>query len=562
MAWNTGPVLAVGVMDGRTCKDSLGRIYVVGGTDGAGNPLATVQRFDPNTSTWTELEPMIDIRWQHQIVCLSNDHVVAIGGGTGFPVAINKVEEYDPDTDIWTALPNLPAKLRFHTAVRDDDDNIWVAGGYNDDLAGAAAYSDALYKYNGTSWETKATFDIGRFDHAMGIGNGKLVVAGGEADFQTEDSTRVYNIAGDTWDAGPTMAGARRGMRTVTDVDGNLYLLAGHLATYLPTAERFNTATETIESLPDMAGARGLHAAAMDAQGRVLVLGGTDNSGVPYLDTVERYDPELDAWESLEDMIYATFRVMAEFDGDDLHVIGGTIIDLTDFDPVELGTTFTEYINTPTTPPGGGGEDDDMGQYTPQVWEDGEEGGTPLSAERLNILEQGVAGVLEPDKNNSYLRYWDSASVVTISAGSFGSVADMLDTDSPTGDPSAWAEWNATGISGDFGVRLLEAGWYKTEATLRLTGAAVGKYFSWGLKYYVPAGFGGSTGAIDIQNRRTYFQGVGVTMEHQVTDVAYFPGPIGPNPADSSHILLAQAYNDATTSVDVSNIWINVWKIG
>lgn len=31
--------------------------------------------------------------------------------------------------------------------------------------------------------------------------------------------------------------------------------------------------------------------------------------------------------------------------------------------------------------------------YEPQVWADGAEGGTPLSAERLNRIEQGIAGV-------------------------------------------------------------------------------------------------------------------------------------------------------------------------
>lgn len=31
--------------------------------------------------------------------------------------------------------------------------------------------------------------------------------------------------------------------------------------------------------------------------------------------------------------------------------------------------------------------------YEPQVWADGAEGGTPLSAERLNHIEQGIAGV-------------------------------------------------------------------------------------------------------------------------------------------------------------------------
>lgn len=31
--------------------------------------------------------------------------------------------------------------------------------------------------------------------------------------------------------------------------------------------------------------------------------------------------------------------------------------------------------------------------YEPQVWEDGEEGGTPITAERLNHIEQGIAEI-------------------------------------------------------------------------------------------------------------------------------------------------------------------------
>ena len=35
--------------------------------------------------------------------------------------------------------------------------------------------------------------------------------------------------------------------------------------------------------------------------------------------------------------------------------------------------------------------------YTPFEWADGEEGGTPITAERLNHIENGIAGVeLEP----------------------------------------------------------------------------------------------------------------------------------------------------------------------
>lgn len=197
--------------------------------------------------------------------------------------------------------------------------------------------------------------------------------------------------------------------------------------------------------------------------------------------------------------------------------------------------------------------------YTKQTWVNGRGGGTPLNATRLNYIENGIeaASGASFDATNTFRRRWLSADVVTIDAGNQVGVTSMLDDDSSTGDPSDWAEWS-TDLGG---VKLLQPGWYKTEAFIQLTGAAVGKYFNWNIQYFVPAGYGGNT-SLDVHRARTYYQGVGVVMKRLINDVSYFPDKTGVLASQHSHILVSEVFNNATTDVDVDDIGIAVWKIG
>lgn len=76
--------------------------------------------------------------------------------------------------------------------------------------------------------------------------------------------------------------------------------------------------------------------------------------------------------------------------------------------------------------------------YEPQVWADGAEGGTPLSAVRLNRIEQGIAGVeLTPGPEGP-----KGAKGDTGAAGSDGA----------KGDTGAAGSDGAKGAKGDTGA--------------------------------------------------------------------------------------------------------------
>ena len=77
------------------------KIYVTGGRDGRfdGQNLSSVDCYDPDTNTWSQMANMNIARRGH---CLVNMHerLCAIGG---YP-DIDSMEVYDPDSNTWTLL--------------------------------------------------------------------------------------------------------------------------------------------------------------------------------------------------------------------------------------------------------------------------------------------------------------------------------------------------------------------------------------------------------------------------------------------------------------------------
>ena len=72
------------------------KIYVTGGY--AGQPMSSVDCYDPDTNTWSQMADMNFARWGHSLVSLQG-RLYAIGGWK-----VDSVEVYDPDHNTWTLL--------------------------------------------------------------------------------------------------------------------------------------------------------------------------------------------------------------------------------------------------------------------------------------------------------------------------------------------------------------------------------------------------------------------------------------------------------------------------
>ena len=77
---------------------SNGKLYAIGGYNG--NPLPTVEEYDPATNTWTTRAPMPTARSDLGVAAAGNGKLYAIGGSNGSS-RLATVEEYDPATNTW-----------------------------------------------------------------------------------------------------------------------------------------------------------------------------------------------------------------------------------------------------------------------------------------------------------------------------------------------------------------------------------------------------------------------------------------------------------------------------
>lgn len=341
----------------KVVRDHLNRIYMTGGDTGGGTVLGSVARYDPGTGAWTSLSSMSDVRKEHALVCDSNNNIYAIGGDTGIG-ATALVEKFDPGLGTWANITNMPGARRLHGAVIDDDDNIYVVGGYSD-TGGPTAYQNTIYMWDGASWTTLSTMADRRRDHGTGMANGKIFVAGGLNDSGVVSSVEQYVIATNTWSSVGTMSVPRLTFGCVTGTDGMIYLIGGLEGdgSTSDALERIDSATGTVSTLVSLTGARYNGDYAIDSYDRPVAVGGINAAlGVPYLDTVERFDPDAGTWSSLSNLQYARFWHASIYDEDDvLYAISGGRIDLSDFDPVDVPSTVTESIDLGPSFSGGGG---------------------------------------------------------------------------------------------------------------------------------------------------------------------------------------------------------------
>jgi len=214
-----------------------GKIYAIGGIDKQGvkrggsfgvpfaEVVGAVERYDPQTDTWTDMSPMLTPRC-YSIVANSMGKIYCIGGRStplGFPLSVN--EAYDPVTDSWEKKAALPTP-RTDASVCVVNDNIYVMSKIatqSDD--GVWSYSDLCEVYDPVE-DTWSVYDgpWPKVPSASMVFDNRQYVCDG---FWLQ----IYDFVGDSWMDGPDLPGERHG-RGIVAVDGLLYALGGCIETY------------------------------------------------------------------------------------------------------------------------------------------------------------------------------------------------------------------------------------------------------------------------------------------------------------------------------------------
>jgi N-acetylneuraminic acid mutarotase len=161
--------------DGHSASVVNGKIYAIGGWEPM-IELPTVEEYDPVADEWVKKADMPTGRWGFSASAV-NGKIYAIGGrigtgGMGDPMST--VEEYDPVTDKWTKKADMPTpRLDLSTAVVNG--RIYALGGWNNvDISTVEVYDPAT-----DTWTKEADMPTPRRWLSTSAVNGKIYAIGG-----------------------------------------------------------------------------------------------------------------------------------------------------------------------------------------------------------------------------------------------------------------------------------------------------------------------------------------------------------------------------------------------
>jgi N-acetylneuraminic acid mutarotase len=110
--------------------DGLGHLFVIGGDNGTGAPVATVYRYTIATNTWDTVAPL-PMAASFMAGALAPDGLFLVAGGTTAAGATADVWAYSPGANTWAAETPLPAPVSGAAGAIHSHGNLEVIGGYD-----------------------------------------------------------------------------------------------------------------------------------------------------------------------------------------------------------------------------------------------------------------------------------------------------------------------------------------------------------------------------------------------------------------------------------------------
>jgi hypothetical protein len=270
---------------------NTGKVLVAGGTDAAGNTLASAELYDPSTGTFAATGIMTTARSHFAATLLTSGKVLMTGGLDATANTVATAELYDPGTGTFsaTAMPMLFPHSS-HTATLLNTGKVLVAGYGN-------AFAELFDPATATFAQT-GSMATPRLSHtATLLSDGKVLLIGGA---QGPPSAIIVLAESELYDPvsgsfSPTLGSlaTARESHTASLLAADKVLVTGGLdSTFkaLASAELFDPTTQSFPPTTlTMGTARAFHTATVLKDGTVLLIGGT--GGTAPLASAEVYDP-------------------------------------------------------------------------------------------------------------------------------------------------------------------------------------------------------------------------------------------------------------------------------
>lgn len=281
------------------------QVLAIGGDNNAAptmtGTLASVERWDPVTNTWSPAASMSTPRTLFTATLLQTGKVLVTGGANQYNDWLASTELYDPSSDMWTSAGNLPVGVYLQTATLLSDGRVLVAGG-----AASGNGSNglaAIYTPSTGAWTQVASMTYARLGHtATLLKNGKVLVDGGwnTQTGGTESSAELYDPVANTWTSAGSPA-ARDQQAAVLLNNGKVLIVGGEDSSHNPvaTVELYNPSNNKWATAPNLPVPVYRASAVVLKGGQVLVAGGTQ--GPPFgfaggVTAAELYTPSTNSW--------------------------------------------------------------------------------------------------------------------------------------------------------------------------------------------------------------------------------------------------------------------------
>ncbi|XP_066518148.1 kelch-like protein 33 [Hoplias malabaricus] len=233
------------------------KLFVVGGCHyySQADTMKSAYRYDPLRDSWVRLADMQENRSNFAMV-VRGDSLYAIGGDRDISTNLDSVEKYSPDTDTWSFVHPLDQPLSGHAASVWKGE-IFISGGFN--CKYQCLVSMLLYHpCQGTTYLAEMTQD--RALHCMETLAQRFYVAGGVCNlrkFYTDQlSCESYNTVTDSWTVITALPLSHVGAASAV-LEEKVYVLGGYCQEDYSEARlvhRYDPITERWENMGKLAG--------------------------------------------------------------------------------------------------------------------------------------------------------------------------------------------------------------------------------------------------------------------------------------------------------------------
>ncbi|MEV7238745.1 kelch repeat-containing protein [Streptomyces sp. NPDC051020] len=177
-----------------------GKLYVFGGWDPYGRPVAKTEIYDPATGAWS-IGADTPKPYAGAAVTVLGGKIYIVGGCTYDGCGSTDVQAYDPASDTWSSGTAYPEPISW-LGCGAIANKLYCAGGATSAGTTKHAYS---YDPSSHSWTAVADLPIDLWGMGYSTADGKFLVSGGVTDSFTTITNQgfTYDPGSDTWTALP-----------------------------------------------------------------------------------------------------------------------------------------------------------------------------------------------------------------------------------------------------------------------------------------------------------------------------------------------------------------------